>query len=435
MSRLWKIFWGAVLGSGALLAFWSGYAAAESTADPAASKFTTTQEHWQQKVLRQGPRQTATARSVHREWSPAEPDEARGPVRTVSHVIQSERGVPNNGQGEDDMGPMPGELDLAPLPTDEAYGQYDVYGGCETCGACGDCSCGTCGPGYPGCWWGPWWGWRRFWHRQQWWLSNFSFFGGVHGFKGIADQGRNGNFGFHEGVNWGAPLGGPFKFGYQLGVGVVHSDFSGHQAAEDDLFRRADRDQVFFTGGLFKRAPCGGLQGGVVFDLLHDRFYARANLRQIRTESALVFSCGLREIGFWGAFGVSDDRLDLFDDGPNGDGIVLLKPKDTYSLFYRRHFSGGGQGRIWAGLSGMGDALVGGDCRIPIGTNWALENSFTYLIPNGGRSEAAQAEETWNVSIHLVWYPCKQARCAINSPFHPLFRVADNGLFLLNTQE
>jgi len=39
------------------------------------------------------------------------------------------------------------------------------------------------------------------------------------------------------------------------------------------------------------------------------------------------------------------------------------------------------------------------------------------------------------VSIHLVCYPFNQARCAINSPFHPLFRVADNGLFLLNTQD
>jgi hypothetical protein len=218
-------------------------------------------------------------------------------------------------------------------------------------------------------------------------------------------------------------------------VQAVHSDFSGHQAAEDDIFRRSDRDQFFFTGGVFQRAPLGGWQGGIVFDLLHDRYYATANLRQIRTESALVFSCGRREIGFWGAFGVGDDMLNFFDDGPNGDGIVLLKPKDTYSLFYRRHFSGGGQGRVWAGISGNGDALVGGDCRIPIGTNWALENSFTYLVPKGGHGEGAQEEETWNVSIHLVWYPWNQARSAINSPFQPLFRVADNGLFLLNTKQ
>jgi hypothetical protein len=257
----------------------------------------------------------------------------------------------------------------------------------------------------------------------------------VHGFKGIADRGRNGNFGFHEGLNFGARLSRQFNLGYQLGLQMVHSDFSGHQAAEDDIIRASDRDQLFFTGGVFRRSPCGGLQGGVVFDLLHDRFYATANVRQIRTESALVFSCGRREIGFWGAFGVGDDLLDLYGGRLGDDGLVLLKPKDTYSLFYRRHFSAGGQGRIWAGLSGNGDALIGGDCRIPVGTNWALENSFTYLIPKEGHGAGGQEEETWNVSIHLVWYPHRHARCAINSPFHPLFRVADNGLFLLNTRE
>ena len=454
MRCLRGVVCGAVLGTWALVVVSTGDALAESPGDPTAPRVSNTQEDWQQKVLRRGeprpmaPQQPGTVRSVPREWSPVRTPEVRTPVRTVSGVMQPGPGLPSDGWTADDLEAVPGEMDAAPIPMDDVYGGYESIGPCDSCGdcslgmcgdcgcgACGDCAYGACGPGYPGCWYGPWWGWQQFWHRQSWWISHFSFFAGVHGFKGIADRGRNGNFGFHEGLNWGAPLGDPFNLGYQLGVQVVHSDFSGHQAAEDDIIRCSDRDQVFFTGGLFRRAPCGGMQGGVVFDLLHDRYYATANLRQIRTESALVFSCGRREIGFWGAFGVSDDVLDFYRRDQAENGIVLLKPRDTYSLFYRRHFSGGGQGRVWAGISGNGDALLGGDCRIPIGTHWALENSFTYMVPKDGSGGVAQQEETWNVSIHLVWYPCREARCAINSPFHPLFRVADNGLFLLNTRE
>lgn len=433
MSCLRRVVCGAVLASSTLAVLSTGDAAAQSAADPTAPRVSTTQEIWQQMILRPGqPRSATTARSGRPQWSASRSAETRSPMRTISQVMRSEPAVPGSGLTADEMDLLRSEGDFAPVPTDEAYAGYE---GCGACDSYGDCSCGTCGGGYPGCWWGPFWGWQQYWHRQRWWISNFSFFAGVHGFKGVADNGRNGNFGFHEGFNWGAPLGGPFCLGYQLGLQGVHSDFSGHQAGEDDLIRRADRDQLFFTGGLFRRAPCGGLQGGVVFDLLHDRYYATANLRQIRTESALVFSCGLREIGFWGAFGVGDDALDLYDGDLAEDGIVLLKPTDTYSLFYRRHFSGGGQGRVWAGLSGNGDALIGGDCTVPLGTSWALENSFTYLVPKEGHGEGAQEEETWNVSIHLVWYPCREARCAINSPFHPLFRVADNGLFLLHARE
>jgi len=239
----------------------------------------------------------------------------------------------------------------------------------------------------------------------------------------------NGNFGFHEGINFGGPLGGPFSLGYQLGVQAAHSNFSG------DAVESNGRDQVFFTGGIFHRAVCGGLQSGVVFDMLHDSYHGTANLKQIRTESALVFS-GCREIGFWGAFGVGDDMFTLDLDAYSFDvqeGRVLpIGPSDTYSIFYRRHFSGGGQGRIWTGLSGEGNALVGADCTVPLGTSWALENSFTYRIPKEGHAAGGQQDETWSVAIHLVWYPGREARCVLNDPFYPLFTVADNSQFLLD---
>ena len=329
-------------------------------------------------------------------------------------------------EGEPILGEMetlPSDPDLDLTPMEGEYLDPGTYGmGDEGCGP----GCGV--PGYPyyGPGWGPHCALERWWHCSSWWITKLSFFAGVHGFKGPADQGRNGNFGFHEGLNWGAPLGGPFGLGYQLGFQAAHSNFSGDQASS--LVRTSDRDQIFFTGGIFRRAVCGGMQWGVAFDLLHDVYYGTADLKQIRTESAWVFS-GCREIGFWGNFGVGDDAF-TFDleqrlTQPMG-------PADTYSVFYRRHFSGGGQGRFWAGLTGEGDALLGADCTVPLGTSWALENNFAYLIPEEGRGDGGQQEETWSVSIQLVWYPGRQARCVLSEPFHPLFGVADNSHFLLD---
>ena len=162
-------------------------------------------------------------------------------------------------------------------------GSYGYYGG---------------GPGYYGCP-GPlcsFYGWIR---SAPWgyWLRNFEFFFGAHGFKGPFDLGRNGNFGFHEGINFGAPLGDPWGVGYQLGVQGVHSNFSGDRVW---AIREGDRNQVFFTGGIFRRARRQGWQWGVVFDLLRDSYYEKATLGQIRTETSWVTGYGW-DIGFWGS--------------------------------------------------------------------------------------------------------------------------------------
>jgi len=249
-------------------------------------------------------------------------------------------------------------------------------------------------------------------------LHRFSLFAGVQGFKGPLDQGRNGNFGFHEGVNFGAPLGGPWGIGYQLGAQGVHSNFSGSQVVGTS---RADRDQVFFTAGLFHRPPEGGFQWGVAFDALHDNYYEKSDLTQLRAELGLL-SVGPHDVGFWGSFGLKNDEI------PG----ATLKQTDLFTLFYRRHFSGGGEGRLWGGCTGKHDALVGGDVRVPLGTHWALENSFNYLIPNESRGTRGLREESWSVVLQLVWYPGRPAHCIGSDPFQPVLGVADNSTFMVD---
>jgi hypothetical protein len=338
--------------------------------------------------------------------------------------------------------PMGSDAPAAPPPPHVAYeplgsegGPFgDVYGpgrfdaGCgDRCGdgwgadRCPDCGC-------PGA------------HCREclaWTLRHISVFAGVQGFKGPIDLGRNGNFGFHEGINWGGPIGDPWGFGYQMGAQAVQSNFLGSQVVANSggvpQIDDSGRDQLFVTIGVFNRALDGGLQGGVVFDYLHDSYYDTADLKQIRTETSLNLG-EIGEVGFFGAFGSGGDTIQTAI--PIARGVLTpLQPNDVYALFVRRHFSGGGQGRLWGGASGHGDGLVGAEATVPIGTNWALENNFVYLIPKESSTTGGQRNESWSVVFSLVWYPGRESRCVYSHPYTPLFGVADNSTFLIRREQ
>jgi hypothetical protein len=310
---------------------------------------------------------------------------------------------------------QPGEMAFEPGPgMAESYGpgngEYE-----EGCGQCGG-GCGDCG-GDEECVCGM--------HRLgvERLLGNMSFFAGVQGFKGPVDLGQNGNFGFHEGLNFGGPLGDPWCMGYQLGFQGIESNFAGSQP---DGGSSHGREQAFFTAGLFHRATCGGLQGGVAFDYLHDSYYLKADLKQVRSETSFVFDGG-NEIGYWGAYGVSKQRFQLLAD----QTATFFQPNDIFAAFYRRHFSAGGQARIWGGTTGGGEGIVGAELAIPLGSSWALENSLTYLIPKHSPNGGGQLEEGWSLSMSLVWYPGRPAQCAMQDPYQPLFGVGDNSTFMV----
>jgi hypothetical protein len=105
-----------------------------------------------------------------------------------------------------------------------------------------------------------------------------------------------------------------------------------------------------------------------------------------------------------------------------------------FAFFFRHYFSGGGEGRTWTGFTGNADALLGADIRVPLGTSWALENSINYLIPKESRGASGQPQESWGVSIQLVWYPGRQASCVRNDPFFPVLGVADNSSFMADLE-
>ena len=421
-----RLFVGTVLIGGLTLLAFPGVSAAQALLDSTKPSTSSARSDWSQRVLRRSHRagnQTVagegTFQAALRDSSgPWTSNEGVVAATHVAPAVMEDGVLLEDGASEQiELMPLEGEF-LGQEPC-SSCGSPGIA--CDSCGIpCGSCLTRCC-PGQGLC--------AQLWNQFATQMScKTTFFAGVQGFKGPVDQGANGNFGFHEGLNLGMPLGDPWGIGFQAGVQAVHSNFSGDQVAGA---RRNDRDQVFFTTGLFRRPVCGGLQWGVVFDFLHDSYYDSADLAQIRTELSLARP-GHREIGFWGAFGVNGDDITFTQN------VALVtspvEPIDVYALFYRRHFSGGGQGRVWVGLTSESDTLFGGEVTVPLGTSWALENNFTYLLPKEGRGTGAQQNESWSVMMQLVWYPGRHAECVRENPYHPLLGVADNSWFLVKRQ-
>ena len=412
-----RLFVGTALICGWTLLAFPGDSAAQAISNSARPSTSSARSDWSQRVLRRPHRtgnQTAASEGTF-QAALLEPSGVDSMATQVALAVAEEDTMP--------MPSEPGRIELMPMEG-EYFGQQQP---CTSCGspgnACNSCGtdCDTCLPGCgQGC--GPC---SQLWNQcASGFARRVTFFAGVHGFKGPVDQGANGNFGFHEGLNLGMPLGDPWGIGFQAGVQAVHSNFSGDQVVGA---RSNDRDQVFLTTGLFRRPSCGGLQWGVVFDFLHDTYYDSADLAQIRTEISLARP-DHREIGFWGAFGGGEDDITFIQNGALTTSPV--EPIDVYALFYRRHFSGGGQGRGWVGLTNESDTIFGGEITVPLGTSWALENNFTYMLPKEGRGTGSQQEECWSVMMQLVWYPGRHAACVNKSPYQPLLGVADNTWFL-----
>ena len=232
---------------------------------------------------------------------------------------------------------------------------------------------------------------------------------------------------FTRGSTSCAPLG-LCDWGWQAGANAVQSNFFGDQAFAP---RSADRNQFFVTGGLFRRTMDWGFQWGVTYDWLHDAYYAKTDLKQIRSDTSFVFPGGVHELGYFGAYGMGGTNFVLVNRQLKY--FVFMEPTDIFAFYYGRNFTGGGDGRAWLGFSGNGDGIAGAELRVPLGTSWALENRINYLIPKQGRGAGGSVQESWGVTIQLVCYPGQIARAIGKHPYRPMLSVADNTLFMTDT--
>jgi hypothetical protein len=305
-----------------------------------------------------------------------------------------------------------------PVPGDMHGGHPGQCASCggQDCGQCVDC-CGnwnSCGP-VPLCALLP---------RPR--FDNLEFTAGVHGFTGPLNRGAGGSFGFHEGFNFAVPICyGNWGCG-QFGTQWTQSNYDGSLLTEDQ------RDQIFLTAGLFRRVDWG-LQCGLVFDYLHDEWDYEIDIAQLRGELGWRY-CGCDELGFRFSVGVNDDD-GIFNVVANDDEQIIIRQaegrvevNDLFAFYYRRQFACGGEGRLFGGFTNNHQGLFGGDARLPLNPCWSLATDFLYVVPTDDSNFPGFVEETWNVSIGLVWTPCAKAGCGPNY-CRPLFDVANNGTF------
>lgn len=269
---------------------------------------------------------------------------------------------------------------------------------------------------------------------------HIELFGGVHGFTGPLNRGGSGSFGFHEGINLAVPLDAIpcLGFGAQVGARATQSNFSGVQFAElpSQVFQLGtSRNQIFVTGGLFRRVDWG-LQGGVVFDYLHDDWFYDVNVVQLRGELSWVYPCA-HEVGFRFQLGVDGDAFaESIADATGTLRTVSGRASatDLYAIFYRHRFEAlpGAELRATAGVTDQSDGVLGLEWHLPVSSSLAVQNTFTYLLPNESAGRGGEREESWNVAFSLVWTPGAKHRDEGLRYYRPLFGVADNGSFLVN---
>jgi hypothetical protein len=307
------------------------------------------------------------------------------------------------------------------VPCDCGEGVYEPGCGCAcgdpACGCDGHC-CNDClciGPGDPeSC--------HSVRIRVPKWQT-WTIHAGVQGFKGPYDQERDGgNFGFHEGVNWGAKI--PYTFaGYQIGYQAVQSQLNGDENTDSE----ASHTQHFTTFGLYRRTK-DGLQFGMAWDVLRDDRFDTHDFHQLRNELSWMDCNTGHEFGFSGTIGINKEE-------DEDDDEIVWQAADQYVLFYRFHGKKGGEGRFYIGGTDDADGILGSDMLLPVHDRWSVQTGFTYLIPDENNGEDGASEEAWNINLALVWHWGCAARTSHNNPYRPLFNVANNGYLIVDSRD
>lgn len=299
-----------------------------------------------------------------------------------------------------------------------------------TCGmeAYGECSCDACGgvssiPVFLPL------------LRVNW--NRFQFFAGVQGFQGPLSfasttpatpdaRSGSGSFGFFQGFNEGRSL--KRLFGWdiaaQLGVRAAQSNLDGSEFTGDT------RNQVFVTGGLFRRVDYG-LQYGTVIDYLSDDWYFQGDLTQIRSELSWKTN-EAHTFGIQTMFALSDDNSDTIVRTPAGTtirGNIEFESTDQYRIFYRRLLAGSGDWTAFGGWTEDSDTILGASLNLPLRQKLMLSTGATFLIPDDTRG-LDHRDEGWNISLGLVYRPGGPNGCGRYC--RPLFDVADNGTFMVD---
>ena len=353
------------------------------------------------------------------------------PVMNGGPILQDEQLIVDDGYVTDEYIGGDGGCDSCGTPAGA--------GGCASClgdsffGAQGACDGrGGCPPGtLDQCWLGM--------------LGPFLRAGeygiGVQGFRGplytinTGDGNINiddASFGFYGQANYGVPLC-KLSCGLlsgQIGVRNVITEFNGNPFSSDN------RNQLFFTAGIFRRVDYGW-QMGIVADILHEEWYTSTDLVQVRGDLAWVYGGG-GTLGFRFAAGTQTDTTQGIIVDANGRPTnftgLFNEVIDNYRFYYQTNYAGGGYSELALGWT-EDHAVLAVDFDIPMTEHTALQTGFTYFLP-GDKTQRTQfggnANDAWNIYLGCVYRP--KGRNWYRNYDRPLFNVADNGSMVIRRQ-
>ncbi len=268
--------------------------------------------------------------------------------------------------------------------------------------------------------------------RVDW--SRFEFFYGTHAFlnpmnvpaAGAGARANSGSFGFHEGFNEGRDLNNVFgaDLSAQFGLRATQSNLEGQS------FTDQHRNQIFITGGLFRRVDYG-LQFGAVLDYLNDDWYYHADLLQLRGELSWKLS-PRHNFGFHWMAGLNDDTVPTMVTTQAGtvfNGTRTVGASDQFRAFYRYGFGSTGQWTSYLGGTDNDHFILGSDMDVPLKGGLSMNVGSTYFAPTGDSTVPKYQAEGWNIGISMVYRPgCSTASSRYR---RPMFNVADNGSFFV----
>jgi hypothetical protein len=245
----------------------------------------------------------------------------------------------------------------------------------------------------------------------------------------------------------GARIG--FNSGFRLGESSVRGQFGLSYGAYDWKGRfglggivpaSPWEKQFFVTAGVYQRSDiCADVpvSWGIVFDeLITDQWGFLAQdftMGQFRGQIGYAIN-ECHELGVRASWGAQPGNALTFITPGNPGSTV--KPMDQCTGFWHKHWDSGADTNVFLGFvnrADVGDWLFGFDMRAPLSETIALFGGLTYVAPSAAAGNAGVLQETWNLSLGLVFSFGGKAATENVSGYAglPLLPVADNGSFLI----
>jgi Family of unknown function (DUF6666) len=266
-------------------------------------------------------------------------------------------------------------------------------------------------------------------------FDNLYVFFASDGWMGPIDDDDGNNFGYRFGFNAGVPISECRGIGAQFGLSYGRYNLTGRDAGNE---QSKVEEQIFLSAGAFKRADlCAECPDRLVLGLVYDHMitdntgeeaWEIGRLGQLRWQVGYVLSA-TDEVGLFGSLRLWEDAV----DGPsnNADDIRAL---DQGSIYWHHKWCWSADTTVYFGIAdNPGEWVLGAKGEVPISNCASLFGGVHYVMPSadGSGSRDAFAQEYWNVSVGVAYYPGGNAasKTVAGRRWMPLMPVADNGSF------